>query len=121
MELLNQTIQLKENLHELREIFEKSEPPKDHRDKVFFTHVRERTSPIYELLALWEENALSFVKQRIINVHPHQVASTRENMELLLMHSYYVDARRKRYMELYKSVLYIFDQIIDELTPRASL
>ncbi|SHF55792.1 DUF1798 family protein [Ornithinibacillus halophilus] len=116
MDLLEQTKQLSEHLEMLKQTFEKNQPPEDRKDKAFFLMVKEKTNPIYEQLAVWEEVALAYVKDRKINVHPHQVSSTRENMELVMMHSFYVDVRRKRFMELHNSIQYIFDQIIRELS-----
>src|SRR5699024_1512269 len=116
MELKILTQQLKQHLNKLKERYNHIEPPKNRRDKDFFELVKRETTPVYSLLEEWEEMALEKVKEREINVHPQQVTRTRENMELVLMHSYYIDARRKRYMELSQSVLYIFDQIISELS-----
>jgi len=116
MELKILTQQLKQHLNKLKERYDHFEPPKNRRDKDFFELVKRETTPVYNLLEMWEEMALEKVKEREINVHPQQVTTTRENMELVLMHSYYIDARRKRYMEINHSVLYIFDQIISELS-----
>lgn len=116
MDLQKQTEQLKEYLINLKHKFESNDPPEDRRDKTFFLKTKEETLPIYQLLETWEEAALKIIKERKINVHPQQVTSTKENMELLLMHSYYIDVKRKRYMELYNSILYIFDQLLRELS-----
>ncbi|PAV29462.1 hypothetical protein CIL05_11390 [Virgibacillus profundi] len=115
MDLKSKTKQLKQHLNNLKEIYESNNPPKDRKDKQFFRMVKEETSPIYQLLGLWEEAVLEVVKERKVNLHPQQVTSTRENMELLLMHSYYIDVKRKRYMELNNSIHYIFDQLLREL------
>jgi hypothetical protein len=112
MLLVDYTNQLKNDLQELKDQFEQSNPPEDRRDKDYFEMVKEKTLPIYDLLAKWEELALKVIKERKISVHPNQIVSTRENMELLLMHSYYNDVRRRRYMELNQSVLYVFDQLL---------
>lgn len=114
MTVTEQTKELRKHLLQLKERFENTEPPENRRDRDFFQMVKDETTPIYQLLEAWEENTLHIVKQRKVNVHPQQVTSTRENMELLLMHSYFFDARRKRYMELYNSILYILDQLIRE-------
>ncbi|WP_047980072.1 DUF1798 family protein [Ornithinibacillus contaminans] len=112
MELMTYTLQLKTYLQELKDIFEQNNPPEDRRDNLFFQMVKENTAPIYDLLAKWEELALTTIKEHKISVHPNQVMSTRENMELLLMHSYYIDVRRRRYMELHQSVEYVLDQLL---------
>lgn len=116
MELKSLTQQLKQHLNKLKERYEEHDPPKNRRDKDHFEMVKRETTPIYRLLEEWEEIALRAVKERVVNIHPQQVISTKENMELVLMHSYYIDARRKRYMELNHSIHYIFDQIINELS-----
>lgn len=115
MNLMQETEQLKEHLKRLKNIYEENNPPESKKDKQFFLMVKERIEPVYELLEKWEEKALKAVKERKVNLHPQQVTSTRENMELLLLNSYYVDVKRKRYMELNHSVLFIFDQLLYEL------
>lgn len=116
LDLLQLTKQLKLHLDQLKQIYEENKPPESRKDKAFFLYVKENTTPIYKQLAEWESNTLQMVKDRQVNLHPHQVASTRENYELLLMHSYYIDVRRKRYMELNHSIHYIFDQLIRDLS-----
>lgn len=114
MELHLQTKLLKEHLDQLQKIYEANQPPAHMNDKQFFLEMKECTQPIYDLLEEWEEAALASVKLRKVNVHPHQIVSTKENMELLILHSYYVDARKKRYMELNQSSHYIFDQLLKD-------
>ncbi|MBP1949601.1 DUF1798 family protein [Virgibacillus litoralis] len=115
MELELQTKQFKEHVDKLKERYEKNNPPENKKDKEFFLMVKEYTAPIYLFLEEWEESTLQVVKDRKVNIHPQQVTSTKENMELLLMHSFYIDAKRKRYMELNHSVLYVLDQLLREL------
>ncbi|GAB4073609.1 hypothetical protein GCM10028778_11120 [Barrientosiimonas marina] len=115
MTLEQQTRQLVEQLDQLKAIYEANNPPESKLDKAFFEMVKKRTEPVYALLAEWEENALRAVKERKINMHPQQVSSTRENMELLLLNSYYVDVRRKQYMEFHHSIQFILDQLLNEL------
>lgn len=114
MNLHTLTIDLNNHLYTLRERYMNNEQPEDRRDKMFFELVKKETTPIYNLLDTWEEIALEKVKNREIKTHPHQITATKENMELLLMHSYYIDAKVKRYMELNHSVQYIFDQVIKQ-------
>lgn len=115
MDVKEITIQLKKDLEKLKYRFLTSAPPEDRKDRDYFQMVKEETVPVYQLIAQWEEDALSIVKERKANVHPNQVVSTRENMELLLMHSFYMDTRKKRYMELYRSILYVFDLLLEDI------
>ncbi|WP_164668795.1 DUF1798 family protein [Virgibacillus doumboii] len=115
MDLITQTQEFKEHADKLKEMYVKNDPPENRRDKDFFLKVKAYTEPIYELLEKWEDNALQVVKERKVNLHPQQVTSTKENMGLLLMHSFYIDVKRKRYMELNHSVNFILDQLLEDL------
>lgn len=110
------TQHLKQHLDELLHRFKTHVPPESFSDKPFFLKMKKETAPIYDLLETWENETLRLIKERAITVHPHQVTATKENIQLLLLHSYYIDARRRRYMELHQSSHYICDQIIRDLT-----
>lgn len=114
MNIKNLTLDLKKEFEFLRYRYETNEKPKDKRNRDFFQYVKEETDPVYAKIEAWEEAANSFVKRREVKVHPQQVASTRENMELLLLNSYYLDAKRQRYMDLYQSVFYVFDSLLND-------
>ncbi|GGM23145.1 hypothetical protein GCM10011351_06240 [Paraliobacillus quinghaiensis] len=115
MDLKQLTIQLRSELEGLKANYLQQEKPENKRDKVFFEYVKEKTTPVFQLIEEWEVLASSYVKNREVNVHPQQVVSTKENLDLILMHSYYIDVKRKRYMELYRSVHYVFDLILEDL------
>lgn len=115
MEAKRLTLELIDDLKKLKHRYETSEKPEDKRSREFFQLVKEETSSVYNRIQAWEETALSFVKQREAKVHPQQVISTKENMELLLLNSYYLDAKRKRYMDLYQSVMYVFDSLLSDI------
>lgn len=115
MSLEKLTNELYRLIRELKERFENSEPPESLRDHAFFNKMKSETEPIYNMLEEWETESLFFVKEKKLRIHPHQVVSTSENYQLLLMHSYYIDVREKRYMELYYSVTYIFDILLEDL------
>lgn len=115
MDVKQITLELKTDLARLKHRYETSEKPQNKRDRDFFQFVKQETTPLYEKIHLWEELASAFVKRREAKVHPQQVASTTENMELLLLNSYYIDAKRNRYMDLYQSVLYVFDALLDDV------
>src|SRR5699024_4137534 len=114
-ELLEQTKALVTELDLLKQRYIHNDPPETMKDRAFFNHMKENTAHIYTLLENWEEEALRQVKERKMNIHPQQIASTPENMELLLLHSYYIDVKRKRYMELNHSIQYIFDLVAEEV------
>ncbi|WP_163537623.1 DUF1798 family protein [Gracilibacillus sp. YIM 98692] len=114
--LLNTSInKLTNSLEYLKKYYLEHEKPENKKDPEFFQFVREQTEPIFEIIDQWYEAAISFVQNRNVYVHPQQIESTAENLKLILLHSYYIDVRRKRYMELYKSVLYVFDLLKNDL------
>ncbi len=113
--LLTYIEELEKKLGRLKEYYLTHERPENKRDPQFFAFVKENTEPVFETIDQWYEEALNFVKNRNVNVHPQQVESTAENIKLLLLHSYYVDVRRKRYMELHQSVMYVFDLLKNDM------
>lgn len=115
MEVKQLTLELKKDFERLRDRYEISEKPEDKRSREFFLLVKEETTPVYNKIQAWEESASLFVKQRKVKVHPQQIASTKDNMELLLLNSYYLDAKRKRYMDLYQSIMYVFDGLLSDI------
>lgn len=115
MDIRECTMELKNHLLRLKDRFDHSEPPENRRDRKFFEMVKEETDPIFRMLEQWEELAIQSIQEKKTGVVPQQITSTKENMEMLLLHSYFIDARPKRYMELHKSVRYIFDQLLRDL------
>lgn len=111
------TKQLIDHLENLKEVFFKEEA--DTGVKIPFEIIKEETMPVFLLLEAWEQQTALLVKARKVNLHPHQVQSTTENMEMLLMHSYFKDVRKRKYMETYKSSLYIFNQLLGEIQHEA--
>lgn len=115
MDFINLTEQLKIELTKLKDIFLLAEKPDNKRDPAFFAHVKEQTTPLFAMKDEWEQAINTLIQERRVNVHPQQVVSTKENMELLFMHSYYIDVKKQRYMELNKSVFYVFDLALESL------
>ncbi|WP_053219446.1 DUF1798 family protein [Virgibacillus senegalensis] len=115
MELEALTNQLKQELIPLKQRFETNEKPEDRRDKQFFLFVKEETTPFFEMVKEWEEKALQFVKNKEVTVHPQQVASTSDNLQIILMNSYYIDTPKTRYMEMYQSIVFVLDQLLADI------
>ncbi|TGB04566.1 DUF1798 family protein [Halobacillus salinus] len=115
MELQRETEQLKQIIEERHKLFINSEGPVDKTDRELFERVKEETKPMFDLNNSWLENAEVFVKNRHTSVHPNQVKSTHENIEMIILHSYYLDVHRKRFKELYQSVHYVLDMILDDI------
>ena len=114
MDFYSLTREMKNDIETWKDRYENAERPEDKRDRAFFSYVKAETAPFFRKIEKWNEQATVFVKNKEVKVHPQQVASTAENLELLLMHSFYLDVKRKRYMELHQSVHYVFDLLLIE-------
>ncbi|WP_181348326.1 DUF1798 family protein [Thalassobacillus sp. CUG 92003] len=105
---------IKELVDDLHERFIQAEEAVDKKDREFFERVKVETKPMFELAKDWLSQAEEFVKRRDVNVHPTQVQSTYENVEMLILHGYYADVPKKRFKEMYRSVHYVVDMILTD-------
>ncbi|MCA0983061.1 YppE family protein [Halobacillus yeomjeoni] len=110
------TKELKQLIDRLHLQFIESEGPVDKKDHAFFNKVKQETGPMFEINEAWRDEAEVFVKERKASVHPNQVKSTHENIEMIILHSYYLDVDRKRFKELYQSVHYVLDMMLNDLS-----
>lgn len=81
---------------------------KPHTDRAFFNMVKKEADPVFQLLDEWVQEATSQINDRTLDLHPQQIDATKENMESFVLHSFYQDTRKRRFMEIYKSCYYIF-------------
>ncbi|MFD1018447.1 DUF1798 family protein [Thalassobacillus hwangdonensis] len=111
--VIDATNNIRHLIDQLQEKFDQQQEPVDRKDKAYFEVVKKETAPMFELNDQWLELASEYVKNREVKVHPNQVKSTHENIELLILHSYFFDVKKKRYRELNHSVHYVLDMIVD--------
>ncbi|MBU5594205.1 YppE family protein [Amphibacillus sp. MSJ-3] len=109
--LMELTNELQKASLRLKENFINNQQPVDQRDPSFFEIVKTETEPLFNLIERWEKESLAAIKQRELLIHPQQIKSTRENFELVLLHSYYIDVKPKRYMELQQAINYVCELI----------
>ncbi|ARI77287.1 YppE family protein [Halobacillus mangrovi] len=115
MSLKQHTEELKQLIDQRHIQFVETEGPIDKKDHSFFDKVKKETKPMFNLNNTWRDEAETFVKNRKAKVHPNQVKSTHENIEMIILHSYYLDIHRKRFKELFQSAHYVLDMILDDL------
>ena len=99
-----------EFLEELLSYYE-SEHTFDRKNHDHFAQVKQLATPWFELIEIWEDKGNEIVHK--IPVFPNQLKNTKDNMEIMILHSLFQDVRRKRYMELYHSCHYVFDLILE--------
>ena len=115
MNLKANTNKLKRLIDERHQRFLNTEGPVEKKSYDFFNQVKKETDPMFRLTNEWVKEAEAFVKDRKTNVHPNQVKSTHENIEMIILHSYFLDVHRKRFKELYQSSHYVLDMVLDDI------
>lgn len=106
------TRDLQEILTTLKIQYETTSPP-DKKDRHVFENIRLETKPTFTKIDAWEKEANAQVS-KYKKLFPNQIKNTKDNLELVLLHSFYIDVKRKRYMELYQSILYVFNEILEQ-------
>ncbi|GEM01434.1 protein of unknown function [Halolactibacillus halophilus] len=91
--------------------YQKKTPPAQLNDREAFNVIKQEVTPQFQLLEQWEDTLLTDIQTHTLSIHPTLVQSTRENMELIIMHSFYHDADIKRFNELVKSVDVVLDMV----------
>ncbi|SDN60541.1 DUF1798 family protein [Tenuibacillus multivorans] len=77
-----------------------------------FNLMKEEATPIFDKIEKWEKDANQIVHK--LPLFPNQIKNTLDNLEIMILHSYFNDVRKKRFMELYQSVKYNMNLILDE-------
>lgn len=113
MKLVKITNKLIKDLHFLKDHFFKTIEMED--EQAFFAYVKGETDSIFEHLHEWEAETLQYIKNNKSAVHLKQVIATKENIELLIIHSFYKDMRKRRFMEYYNSSLYVLNDLRSEI------
>lgn len=83
-------------------------------DREAFKHIQKEVTPHFFLFEEWEKAILHDIRSHALPLHPSLIQSTRENMELIIMHSFYHDTTDARFNELVKSVDVVFDMVLRE-------
>lgn|SRR5699024_4843228 len=83
------------------------------RSRTYFNKIKPEVETYLNLLEEWGELAHPLSKKGLLAIFPQQIDATIDNMRVLIMHSYYKDVRKRRYMEMKQSCYYVFTQSID--------
>lgn len=108
------TTSLIEYVGQLEQTFQK-ETNVSYDSREMFEHVRRETEPIFETLETWETLTLDSIKRGDLSSSTQMIESTVDNMRQFIMHSYYKDVRKRRYMEMKRSLLYVFHLLLKEI------
>lgn len=111
-DIIEKTEALMKATQEAKERFAHGERPTKDRD--FFMLVKAETDLTFNILDEWVALTMASSETNELALYPQQIEATKENMQSLLLHSYYKDTRKRRFMEIYKSCYYIFAQLLKE-------
>lgn len=109
------TNKLKNELSFLQQKFETGERNKNKRDRQYFEFVKSDSKLLFDLINKWHEKTIALMNSNNISLYEEQINSTKENFEMLILHSYYSDIRKRRYIEMNRSCIYVFDQLLKEI------
>lgn len=111
-EILSLQAELEFIFNNLEKQFLTQNKPENRHDRDFFDYVKRETDPLFEKLDQWYKYSYPFIENKKEGkVYPTQIEKTKENIELLILHSYYIDVPKKRYKELKNSIEYVFQQL----------
>lgn len=104
-------------LDDLHEHFKKRDDI-DTNTEQYFSYVKSELNDKFLLLEDWYRLTHEKIKNGQLNVPETMLESTKDNMEQLMLHSYYFDVRIRRYNEIKKSCLYVYHTILDEINDK---
>lgn len=99
---------------ELEKVF-KDERIKPENTSEFFNFVKTETEPIFAIVKRWEHLLSEQGAKKMLIIPEQIIDSTHDNITALIMHSYYKDVRRRRYMEIKRSCIYTYQSVLKGL------
>ncbi|MCC3358367.1 YppE family protein [Bacillus sp. REN16] len=82
----------------------------------FYNEVKPFVDTTMELADSWRELALDWIKKEFPkNLHPNQIDATHENIQHISIQGFYQDTKVKRYKNMYESILYVLDNILEKV------
>lgn len=100
-------------------VYHDSDIQKNEDPHAFFNEVKAATTPLFDDVMEWEEITLKAIKDQTLKLHPNLINSTRENLELVIMHAYYKDVDEARFQSLMQSIDYVIELVMKEARSHA--
>ncbi|MFS0863358.1 YppE family protein [Fredinandcohnia sp. 179-A 10B2 NHS] len=83
----------------------------------FYNDVKPFVDDVMKVADSWSELSKAWIiSERPKNIHINQIDATHENIQLISIQSFYTDTKEKRFKNMYESILYVLDSIIDNLS-----
>ena len=114
--LIKSSLHLLQCLTECKRRFESFQKKPEKTDAYFYEQVK----PTFELLKVkadgWEQLASEWIKKNKPKyIHQSQIDSARENLEQVVLQSFYKDINNQRFHNLHHSVEYLLNTILAEI------
>ncbi|TYR79948.1 DUF1798 family protein [Priestia megaterium] len=87
---------------------------KDEKYEVnFFEEVKPYVDCFFQELDQWEQIAADWIKQKKPKyIHRNQVETVKENLQNVVLQSFYKDTKEKRFKKMYHSNKYVLESIL---------
>ncbi|MDQ0225148.1 hypothetical protein CHH83_20035 [Bacillus sp. 7586-K] len=103
-------------IDECKERFELIKQKPEKTEELFYNKVKPTFETVSDLTAKWKPLADDWiVKTNPKYIHLTQIESTVENIEQIILQSFYKDINNQRFYNLYNSVEYILKTMLTEL------
>ncbi|WP_307335463.1 DUF1798 family protein [Metabacillus malikii] len=103
---------LLQELMKCKQRFEQLETKPEKSETYFYHNVKPAFEHIMEIVSLWEPMARKWVLvNKPKNIHTSQIDSTVENIEHIVLQSFYKDTNKQRFQNMYHSVEFVITAI----------
>lgn len=119
--LIKSSQHLLELLQESKQRFESFQEKPEKTESYFYDQVKPNFEMMKDKLNVWEQLALEWIqKKKPKYIHPSQIESAMENVEQVVLQSFYKDINKQRFTNLHHSVEYLLNNIMDEIEEKGA-
>ncbi|WP_175639685.1 DUF1798 family protein [Metabacillus schmidteae] len=114
--LIKSSLHLLQCLTECKQRFESFQKKPEKTDAYFYEQVKPTFELVKDKADVWEQLASEWIKKkRPKYIHQSQIDSARENLEQVVLQSFYKDINNQRFHNMHHSVEYLLNTIIDQI------
>jgi len=119
--LIKSSQHLLELLQESKQRFESFQEKPEKTEAYFYDQVKPNFEMMKDKSNVWEQLALEWIKEKKPKyIHPSQIESAMENVEQVVLQSFYKDINKQRFNNLHHSVEYLLNNIMDEIEEKGA-
>ncbi len=119
--LIKSSLHLLNDLTECRQRFESFQKKPEKTDEYFFNEVKPTFELIKDKSDIWEQYASEWIKkEKPKYIHQSQIDSATENLEQVVLQSFYKDINKQRFHNLHHSVEYLLSTMLAEIEKKGA-